>query len=323
MNRTDDGRKATRQSCRPDIAARRIDCVMQGKVLGDDSAPAVGQDRGIIGSLRERQAGDMAGNGKEHETVGMTESGQRYAIERLGEKGLLIRFGLSLDTSTHVSVLELDARLQAEPFPGMIETVPSFAALAVYYDPWQVYRQAGLVRDSLPYDVVCEYVRRLLMVRKAVQQVSTRSVVIPVNYGGEHGPDLEEVAKHHDMKAEEVIRLHAGAEYMVYMIGFMPGFPYMGGLSERIATPRRSTPRLAVPAGSVGIAGAQTGVYPLESPGGWQLIGRTPLRLFRPETESVTLLQAGDRVRFAAISRAEYEALLEAESAAGDEGIGQ
>ena len=130
-------------------------------------------------------------------------------------------------------------------------------------------------------------------------------------YGGEYGPDLEEVARHNGLSVDEVIALHSGGEYLVYMIGFAPGFPYLGGMSERIAMPRRSSPRAQIPVGSVGIAGMQTGVYPIETPGGWQLIGRTPLALFRPEENPPSLLQAGNKVRFRPISADEFAAWKE------------
>ena len=129
---------------------------------------------------------------------------------------------------------------------------------------------------------------------------------------GSWGPDVDVVAAHNRLTPEEIIRIHTSVEYLVYMIGFAPGFPYLGGMPERIATPRRESPRVSIPAGSVGIAGQQTGVYPIATPGGWQIIGRTPLRLFQPEQEQPTLLQAGDRVRFRQITEAEYAAWAEA-----------
>jgi inhibitor of KinA len=134
-----------------------------------------------------------------------------------------------------------------------------------------------------------------------------RVVEIPVCYGGEFGPDLGYVAEHNQLSVEEVIEIHTSGQYLVYMIGFAPGFPYLGGMSERIMAPRRQSPRLAIPAGTVGIAGMQTGVYPIETPGGWQLIGRTPLALFRPQDNPPSLLQSGDIVRFCQISDKEYE----------------
>jgi inhibitor of KinA len=134
-----------------------------------------------------------------------------------------------------------------------------------------------------------------------------RIVEIPVCYGGAFGPDLDDVAERHGLGSDDVVAIHTSGEYLVYMVGFMPGFAYLGGLDERIATPRRRSPRTAVPAGTVGIGGQQTGVYPLVSPGGWNLIGRTPLRIFDPARDEPTLLATGDRVRFRAIPLDEYQ----------------
>jgi inhibitor of KinA len=136
--------------------------------------------------------------------------------------------------------------------------------------------------------------------------MNERNIVIPVCYGGEFGPDLKEVAQYHGLTEEEVIHIHSHGEYKVYMIGFVPGFAYLGGLSPKIATPRRTTPRTMIPTGSVGIAGGQTGIYPLATPGGWQIIGRTPLSLFRPNHRQPSLLRAGDIVRFQPITEKEY-----------------
>jgi inhibitor of KinA len=138
---------------------------------------------------------------------------------------------------------------------------------------------------------------------------------VPTCYGGDLGPDLPFVAQHNGLLPEDVIGIHTGQTYRVYMLGFAPGFPYLGGMSERIAAPRRPSPRIAVPAGSVAIAGTQTGVYPMESPGGWQIIGRTALRLFHPERDPPALLRMGDQVRFRSISREEYGEAKEAEEA--------
>ena len=133
-------------------------------------------------------------------------------------------------------------------------------------------------------------------------------IEIPVSYGGEHGPDLQEVAQHCGLAVTEVMALHAKADYLVHAIGFAPGFPYLGGLPEKLHAPRRTTPRLSVPAGSVGIGGAQTGIYPLVTPAGWQIIGCTPLLLFRPNEAEPTLLRVGDRVKFRAITPEEFAA---------------
>jgi len=140
---------------------------------------------------------------------------------------------------------------------------------------------------------------------------TARIITIPVSYGGEFGPDLEFVAKHNSITEDEVVAIHTSIPYLVYMLGFAPGFPYLGGMSERIATPRLASPRVKIPAGSVGIAGKQTGIYPLESPGGWQLIGRTPLTLFDPLAKNPFVFAAGDYLQFTAIKMDEYVALKE------------
>ena len=145
--------------------------------------------------------------------------------------------------------------------------------------------------------------------RRGGRRSAPRTVEIPVCYDPEFAPDLDEVARHAQIPTEQVVELHSAADYRVACIGFVPGFPFMAGLPKKIATPRRSNPRKAIPPGAVGIGGAQTGIYPLRSPGGWNLIGRTPLKLFDPITDPPVLLRAGDRVRFRAITRKEFESL--------------
>lgn len=163
------------------------------------------------------------------------------------------------------------------------------------------------------FQKVRNYINTLFLQLKDQDLYKERIVSIPVLYGGEVGPDLEYVAKHHGISPEEVIQIHSKNDYLVYMIGFAPGFPYLGGLDERIATPRKKTPRLQIAAGSVGIAGNQTGVYPLETPGGWQIIGRTPRKLFLPNQSPPTLLQSGDTIRFVPITPEEYKVYQEVE----------
>jgi inhibitor of KinA len=184
--------------------------------------------------------------------------------------------------------------------------------VAVHYDPARVPAAAGA--PSSPYERVALALTAALADLRGEALSPPAVVEIPVCYGGAFGPDLDDVARHHGLTPDEVVRIHTAGDYLVYMIGFAPGFPYLGGMSERIATPRRPVPRTLVPASSVGIGGSQTGVYPIASPGGWQLIGRTPLRLFAPEREPATLLRMGDRVRFRAIPPDELAA---AEQAAG------
>jgi len=229
-------------------------------------------------------------------------------LHPLGDCGILIRLGERIDEEVHQQVAALSAHLDEHRFPGMLEQVPAFTSVAVYYDPVAVSRQPleGGAPAS-PYARACARLTELLSGAPVTRPPHPRLIEIPACYGGSLGPDLAFVAEHNGLTGDEVVRIHLECEYRVHMIGFAPGFPYLGGMSDRIAAPRRASPRVAVPAGSVGIAGAQTGVYPVETPGGWQLIGRTPLTLFRPGDDPPTLLRMGDHVRFRAISRAEYD----------------
>src|SRR5262245_55156839 len=224
----------------------------------------------------------------------------------LGDRAVIIQLGTSIDESTHQLVRAVCAQLDEDPIPGVVEYVPAFASVAVHYDPLLV---AGAGIGS-PHSRIVNALRTVLSSSRDGTVEPAPVVEIPVCYGGELGPDLEDVARAHDLSIDDVVAIHSGAEYLVYMVGFMPGFAYLGGLAERLATPRRSVPRTHVPAGTVGIGGSQTGVYPLESPGGWNLIGRTPQRMFLPEKEPPTLLEIGDRVRFRPITRADYDTMI-------------
>ena len=221
----------------------------------------------------------------------------------LGDRAVTITLGDAIDLSTHRRVRSACAALDAHAPPGVVDQVPAFASVTVHYDPARVAGDAA----RPPYDRLVAQREEVLSNTREEELPPPRVVEIPVCYGAELGPDLEDVARQHDLTPQQVIDLHVGAEYLVYMVGFMPGFAYMGGLPERLATPRRSTPRTAVPAGTVGIGGSQTGVYPLESPGGWNLIGRTPLEIFDIHREQATLLATGDHARFVPISRREFE----------------
>ncbi len=218
-------------------------------------------------------------------------------------------------------------RLEKRPLPGMIEAVPSFAAVTIFYDPLRTAERLGVPEhihgktgqaDAKRADwlsvsgLAAAWLNRLSEVDIDEESLETRTVDVPVLYGGEHGPDLAFVADRNGLTEQQAVDIHAGAEYPVYMIGFAPGFPYLGGMDERIAAPRLSTPRMSVPAGAVGIAGAQTGVYPISTPGGWRIIGRTPVALFRPDRMPPSLLQAGDRVKFWPITAEKYAELADA-----------
>ncbi|MCU6711229.1 5-oxoprolinase subunit PxpB [Paenibacillus sp. J5C_2022] len=236
----------------------------------------------------------------------------------LGECGVIIRLGNELNEATHRKVMAVLHILEEGGLPGVKGVVPAFASVTIHYDPVMVWRSRSASEGwhASIYETVCERLDSLLAGTRdghmafCEKEDEPTVVTIPVCYGGEYGPDLDEVARFNGLTPEEVIAIHSEPDYLVYMIGFAPGFPYLGGMSERIASPRRQTPRTSIPAGSVGIAGKQTGVYPLATPGGWQLIGRTPLSLFRPEGDIPTLLKAGDLVRFLPIEAEEYGSLL-------------
>ncbi|NMI05206.1 5-oxoprolinase subunit PxpB [Paenibacillus sp. SZ31] len=219
-------------------------------------------------------------------------------LSPLGEAAVIIQCGDQLSDAVQRRVMSVCALLERSTLPAMIEWVPSYTSVTLFYDPF-----------ISSYPELCLILLQQLNQMKESVQNKPRTVTIPVCYGGEWGPDLDYVASEHGLTAEEVIAIHTSVDYLVHMIGFAPGFPYLGGLSERIATPRRATPRLRVEAGTVGIGGKQTGIYPVDTPGGWQCIGRTPLRLFRPEENVPSLLAAGDRVRFKQITMQDYLAL--------------
>jgi inhibitor of KinA len=214
----------------------------------------------------------------------------------VGDAALLVRLGETIDPALNRRVHALARRLEQAALPGVEACVPAYAALMVYYDPLRL-SAAG----------VEGWVRACLGGVVDLPPDAPRRVEIPTVYGGEFGPDLEFVAIHNHLSQAEVVRIHTGADYPVYMLGFMPGFPFLGGMSARIAAPRLDTPRTRLPAGSVGIAGSQTGIYPLESPGGWRLIGRTPLRLFDPQRRPPALLAPGDLVRFVSVDNFEIQ----------------
>ena len=221
-----------------------------------------------------------------------------FQIFPLGDAAIVIKFGDTIDRELHRSVRALENYFVDHSLHGMIERVPAYAPVTIYYDPAQ-----------RSYHDLEQELRKILAELADVPELDSRIVEIPVSYGGEFGPDLEFVAQHNSLKTDEVVQIHSAPDYLVYMIGFAPGFPYLGGMSQRIAAPRRDSPRLKIPVGSVGIAGTQTGVYPIETPGGWQLIGRTPIKLFRPREIPPTLLKAGDIVRFRPISSEEFTSL--------------
>ncbi len=208
-------------------------------------------------------------------------------LRPLGDSSLLVHFGDEIDLALNGRVHALDARLGLDPLPGILETVPAYGTLLVHYDP-----------HVLTFAQVSDWVNNRLEGLDTSSSRPSRRIEVPVQYGGEAGLDLASVASFHHTTPAEIVRLHTSREYTVFMMGFTPGFPYMGKLDDELATPRLETPRTRVPAGSVGIAGAQTGIYPIESPGGWRLIGRTSLTLFDLSAAEPFLFAPGDTVRF-------------------------
>ncbi len=228
-------------------------------------------------------------------------AGVRFLL--LGDSALSVEFGQEISPAVNRRVTALrrciDEAVKVGRLTGIVETVPTYCSLMIVYDPL-----------ALGYDELREKLAAIIDGMKLADEGKRQVVEIPVVYGGEYGPDLEEVADAHGMTAEEVIRLHSAPEYPVYMLGFVAGFPYLGGMDERLATPRKKSPRLKIAAGSVGIAGGQTGIYSVESPGGWQIIGRTPLKLYDADSENPVLLSAGCYVKFKPVLEAEFKAMM-------------
>jgi inhibitor of KinA len=207
-----------------------------------------------------------------------------------------------MDTALSAHIAGLAQQLRDAQLIGVHDIVPAYATLALHYDP------AAMGAGASPYETLCDIIANWLQTQSTVAAAVGRQIEIPVCYEGDFGPDLDELARAAGLSREEVTALHSAATYHVHMLGFVPGFAYLGGLDARIAMPRRDTPRAHVPAGSVAIAGQQTGVYPLDTPGGWRIIGRTPLHLFQPDRSPPSLLNAGDQVRFVQISAVDFEA---------------
>jgi inhibitor of KinA len=230
----------------------------------------------------------------------------RMQIQALGDSALLVRLGDKIDEATHARVQAAARALDAGQLVSVSEIVPAYTTVTLYYSPIEAVAAGATETDIAGW--LGDQVRTILAkVPDKVRLPAGRQLEIPICYDAEFAPDLEAVAHHAGLAPEEVIRLHGQGDFLVYLIGFAPGFPYMGGLPPSLAMPRRAAPRVRVAPGSVGIIGIQCCIYPIETPGGWNLIGRTPLRLYRPELEPPALLRTGDRVKFCAISRDEFE----------------
>lgn len=227
-----------------------------------------------------------------------------YTIFPLGDAALMIDFGNCIDEIINRKVLGLFHSLNENPIDGVIELVPAYSSLAVYYDVLQIKKNQPVYKTA--YDSLSEIINKRLEQPIPGSVTSLETIKIPVCYDAEFALDMGELTKTKKISSEELIRIHTSKEYTVHMLGFLPGFTYMAKVDDAIAMPRRINPRINVEAGSVGIAGSQTGIYPLSSPGGWQIIGRTPLRLFNAGSDSFTLLKPGNKVQFYSISKDEF-----------------
>jgi inhibitor of KinA len=219
----------------------------------------------------------------------------KFQYRIMGDRSVLVELGDEISPQVNRRVREFYVVLMENPVEGLIEIIPAYRSFLIMYDPLKL--DHAMIKNRL---------EELQVKIEEIQIPEPKTLEIPVVYGGEYGPDMEWVAQYHNMRVEEVIQLHTGTTYQVYMIGFMPGFPYLGELPESLATPRRETPRTVIPQGSVAIAQRQTGIYPVESPGGWQILGRTPLKLFNPLHSPPTLLEMGDLVKFISIGEEEF-----------------
>ncbi len=259
-----------------------------------------------------------------------------YQIFPLGDSAITIDFGNCIDEAINKEVIARFGQLKQQPIPGMTEAVPAYSSITVYFDIMALKKK--IQSQLTAYEWMCRQLEERMKEPVQQIQVNERQMKIPVCYGEEFAMDIQQLAASKNISVEEVIRIHVSGTYRVYMLGFMPGFAYMGELDERIAMPRKPQP-VSIAEGSVGIAGRQTGIYPLASPGGWQIIGRTPLKLFRaplnlPEgktsdSESLTipdneptLLRAGDTVQFYSITKKDFYEIQNAPSARSGEGVG-
>lgn len=214
----------------------------------------------------------------------------------MGDRALLVELGDEINPDINQKVREFFMGLDQQALNGIVELVPSYRSLMVIYDPLKISLQKLKNQISRTADQL-----------DSLHLPPPKTVEIPVVYGEKYGPDLEWVAEHHRISPDEVVRLHTQPTYRVYMVGFMPGFPYLGEVPEVLSTPRRKSPRTHVPRGSVAIAQKQTGIYPVESPGGWQILGRTPVNLFDPQRQPPSMLEMGDLVKFYPIAEVEME----------------
>lgn len=229
---------------------------------------------------------------------------QSFNIFPLGDSALVIDFGDKIDVEINKRVGRLFKKLKAIEEPIITDLIPAYSSLAVYFNLFVLQKEKSGNESS--FDLMADFIESLALEVDEEEEEKRALVEIPVCYNSSFGFDLALSAHHKELSVEQFIEIHTSLVYRVYMIGFLPGFPYMGEIDERIALPRKVIPRKEVPAGSVGIAGRQTGIYPLTSPGGWQIIGRTPVSLFHKNNDQPVLLQPGDEIKFYSITEHEF-----------------
>lgn len=219
-----------------------------------------------------------------------------FKIDSLGENAVTVNFGSEISADIHIQIIGLSGYFNNHRFTGFIETVPAYTSLTIFYDVIKVRK--NYPEFPTAFAAVKSFFETALQKTKKLNKKASRIIKIPVCFADKFAPDLEFICKTKNLSKNDVIEIFTAQTYRVYMLGFLPGFAYMGEVDEKIAVPRKENPQTSVPKGSVGIAGRQTGIYPAESPGGWQIIGRTDLEMFTPREENPTLLQTGDLIKF-------------------------
>lgn len=225
---------------------------------------------------------------------------EKAKIYTAGDSSVLIEFGKEISPEINGQITALVHLMKEQHIEGVVDMIPAFCSLLINYDPRVI--SYGKIRRRL---------EKLLKLEVRQEGGSRQVIQIPVCYGGQYGPDLENIASHAGLSPQEVIDIHCSRDYLIYMLGFLPGFSYLGGLDERIHTSRLANPRIRIPAGSVGIGGSQTGIYPLDSPGGWQLLGMTPVKTYDPARQSPILFEAGDYIRFVPVNEEMFRSIRE------------
>lgn len=225
---------------------------------------------------------------------------QDAKILTAGDSSILVQFGETIDPVINRKIAATVQMIKQQQIKGITDLIPTYCSLLINYDP-----------RVISFSALTERIRGLLRIEISTSEVTKKIYEIPVCYGGEYGPDIQNIADNAGISIEEVIKIHTSQDYLIYMLGFLPGFTYLGGLDERIHTPRLAQPRLKIPAGSVGIGGSQTGIYPMDSPGGWQLMGMTPVKTYDPDREVPILVEAGDYIRFVSVDEDEFNHIKE------------